>query len=146
MSRKSKRNILLFLVILVITGAATGYYYFNKGPEDIRKSSAVNVDAKYIYDQFINDSARALKDFAGKILIVSGEVKNFSLNQQQQVIILLKTNIEGASVNCTMEQDPGKITLNEHIRIKGIIAGIGQGDEELGISPDVYMTRCYLIK
>ena len=146
MIRKRTKYIFTSMAIFVLAGIAIGYYYFNKGPVDIRSGSAVSVEATALYEQFKKDSVNALKDYAGKILLVTGEVSNITANQQNEKIILLKTNTEGASVNCTMEQDPGSVKINERVSVKGVSAGIGQGDEDLGIMADVYLTRCYLIK
>ena len=146
MTRSTKRNILISLLLLALAGVAVGYYLFNKGPVDVKGSSAIKTDAVGLYEQFDADSAGALKNYSGKILQVAGIVTAVSLNQKKEKIILLKTNTGGASVNCSMEEDPGEIKINDAVNIKGICSGIGQGDEDLGIKGDVYLTRCFLIK
>jgi len=84
-------------------------------------------------------------------LIIFGAMIGVILDRTRATIsiadfILLKTGTEDASVNCTMEEDAKNITANSQVSIKGICSGIGQGDEELGIRADVYLTRCILIK
>ncbi len=145
MNRKLK-NILILLILVTLFAAVFGYYLFNKGPVDFRNSNAVKANATKLYELFNTDSTAALNKFSGKILQVSGEVTAISLNQDKQKVILLKTNTGGASVNCTMEEDPGEVNINTMVNIKGICSGIGQGDEDLGIKGDVYLTRCFLIK
>lgn len=146
MNRKSKKSILISLLLIVLLAAAFGYYLFNKGPVDVKNSSAIKTNAAALYDKFDTDSAAAFKNYSGKILEVSGEVTAVSENQEKATIILLKTNAGGASVNCTMEEDPGEIKINDRVNIKGICSGMGQADEDLGIKADVYLTRCFLIK
>ena len=126
--------------------AAFGYYLFNKGPVDVKNSSALKTNAIELYEQFNSDSPGSLKKYSGKILQVTGTITTVSLNQKKEKVFLLKTNTGGASINCTMEEDPGAIKLNDIVSIKGICSGIGQGDEDLGIKGDVYLTRCFLIK
>ena len=145
MNRKAK-NILTLLLLVALLAAVFGYYLFNKGPVEVRNSDAIKANAIELYEQFNTDSTAALNKYSGKILQVTGEVTAVSLNQEKQKIILLKTNTGGASVNCTMEEDPGDVKINAVVNIKGICSGIGQGDEDLGIKGDVYLTRCFLIK
>ena len=120
--------------------------YFKKGHWNVKNSSAIKINAVELYDQFSKDSTASLKKYSGKIVEVTGIVSNTSLNQQKNQIILLKTNAGGAYVNCTMEEDAAKLNTNDNINIKGICSGIGQGDEDLGIKGDLYLTRCFLIK
>ena len=145
MNRKV-RNILILLLLAALLAVVFGYYLFNKGPLDVRNSDAIKANAIELYEQFNTDSTAALNKYSGKILQVTGKVTAVSFNQEKQKVILLKTNISGASVNCTLEEDPGEINPGETVNIKGICSGIGQGDEDLGIKGDVYLTRCFLIK
>jgi uncharacterized protein (DUF1330 family) len=146
MTRNARKNILLILLLIVVLTASFGYYLFNKGPLDVKNSVGIETSATALYEQFNSDTASASKKYAGKIVAVTGEVNTVSVNQQKEKIILLKTNTVGASINCTMEEDPGNINVNSKITIKGICSGLGQADEELGLKADLYLTRCFLIK
>ena len=81
----------------------------------------------------------------GEVLEVTGLADAISETQQHETVILLRTAVEGAHVNCTLEQGvtakPGKGT----VCIKGICSGIGQGDADLGLQADVYLTRCVIV-
>ena len=146
MAQKTKRTILAVALPVTVLGALFGYYQYNKGPMDVKNNSAIYISATELYNLFSTDSAAALKKYSGKVLLVKGRVSSVSVNQQKEKVILLKTMIGSASINCTMEDDPGNITVNDEVNIKGICSGIGQGDEDLGIRGDVYLTRCFLIK
>ena len=146
MTTKTKNNIIVSLIIIVMLGGAFGYYLYNKGPLDIKNSAALPIDATDLYSSFITDSTAAIKEYSGKVLLVKGQVNMVSFNQQKEKIILLKTATGEAYINCTMEEDPGNVKPNDPVNIKGICSGIGQGDEDLGIKGDVYLTRCFLIK
>ena len=146
MNAMTKKKVLISLLLVAFLAAAVGYYLFNKGPVDVKSSSAIKTNAIGLYEEFDADSTGALKNYSGEILQVAGLVTAVSLNQKKEKIILLKTNTGGASVNCTMEEDPGEINPGDTVNIKGICSGIGQGDEDLGIKGDVYLTRCFLIK
>ena len=146
MTRKTKKIILVAVLLVAVLGASVGYYLYNKGPIDVKNSSSIKITAEELYKAFSTDSTSSLKKYAGNILLIKGRVTSISVDQQKEKIILLKTTADGASINCTMEKDPGNINTNEEVNIKGICSGIGQGDEDLGIKADVYLTRCFLIK
>ena len=142
---KTKRNIGLLILVLLIAVIAIGNYLYNKEGPDIANASASKISAIELYELFVKDSATAKKTYLQKIISVSGEVTGLSTNQQNQSIILLKSPADGASVNCTMEGPAAKIQKGDKVWIKGICNGLGQGDADMGIAPDVYLTRCYLV-
>jgi len=50
MASITKKNILVAVLLVVLSGAAVGYYLYNKGPLDVRNSAAVNTTASSLYD------------------------------------------------------------------------------------------------
>ena len=146
MKKSAKKSIILFILFLALTVAGIGYYIYNKGPVDVLDSNSVKINAATLYDAYIKDTATAQTKYTGKILEVSGDIHNISVNLQQKKILLLKTNAEGAYVNCTMEENAQNVHAGDKVNIKGICSGIGEGDVDLGIKGDVYLTRCYLVK
>lgn len=146
MNKRTRNSILLFVLLLVLSGAGIGFYLYNKGPMNVESSNAIRLSATELYDRFIKDSATAQKNYTGKILEVSGEVHDVSLNQQQKKIILLDNGSDGAYINCTMEGNTENIHAKGIVKIKGICSGIGEEDADLGIKGDVYLTRCYLVQ
>jgi len=146
MTGKTKKRIGILILMLALLCASVGYYLYQKGPIDVKGSPAIKINAAGLYDQFTKDSTASLKKYSGKIVEVTGVISAVSLNQQKQQIILLKTGTDAAFVNCTLEEEADNIHENDNVSIKGICSGIGQGDEDLGIKGDVYLTRCFLIK
>jgi hypothetical protein len=140
-----KKNILLFILAIAITGAAVGYYYYNKGPADINRSHATKINAVALYQVFLSDPELAKKNYTDKILEVTGVIKQVSKNQLNQVVVMLQTNEAGAFVNCTLEKDGTVFTENRSVALKGICTGMGMGDADLGIAGDVYLIRCYAV-
>lgn len=139
------KKIAIVILILAVAGAIAGYCLWNKPHQDVADAAAKKVTAIELYHSFTTDSVIAKKNYIQQVLEVSGVVSSISKNQQQQVVILIKTATEGASVNCTMEGPANNIKEGSTISIKGICDGIGQGDADLGIMSDVYLVRCYLV-
>ncbi len=138
-----KKNIVFFILAIIIIAGAIGFYLFNKGPVNVKNAQAVKVDAAILYQAFLKDSVQGRQTYANKILEVTGMVTKVSKNQQNQVIVMLQTNEGGAYINCTMEDEAVSLTENQQAVLKGICTGMGMGDPDLGILGDVYLVRCY---
>lgn len=122
---------------------SAGYYFYNKGPVNIKTATAQKVEASTLYNAFISDSLAAQKNYSGKILIVTGSVSQTSLNQEGKPIILLKTATGSGFINCTLDEKlSADIKENQTIQLKGICSGLGEADADLGIQPDLYLERC----
>ena len=138
---------ILFIVALVfVLALCIGIYMFNKGPVNVADAGAEKISTTALYHAFDTDSAGAAKKYAGRVLEVTGILESISLNQKQQKILLLKSGSDGASVNCTMEEKQTNAEAGQNIIVKGICSGIGQGDADLGIKGDVYLSRCITLK
>ena len=144
MPAKKKNIIIIFLAVIIIAGAI-GFYFYNKGPVNVKNAAAIKTEAAALYQSFLKDSTVAKKTYLNNVLEVSGLVMKVSKNQGNQVIVMLQTNESGAYVNCTMEEVAG-LAENKQVTLKGICTGMGMGDADLGIMGDVYLVRCYLIK
>ena len=144
---KPKKIILFSILAIVVIGVSIGLYLYFKGPPDIKNTSPdYKLEAIALYQSFITDSAQANKKYDDKVLEVMGVVTQVSQNQSKLNIVFLKTNTEGGNVNCTFEGPPGSIKEGSQATIKGLCSGIGQGDTDLGLAGDVYLTRCYFVK
>ena len=146
MNRNLKKGIIISILAIGLAGAAIGYYLYNKGPVNVSKSSGLPVTATSLYSAYLADTAIAQKKYSGNILEITGEVKELSLNQQNEQVILLKSGVEGGHINCTMEKNNGNLKTGMQITVKGICSGMGAGDPDLGIMGDVYVTRAVISK
>lgn len=144
MSAKKKNVVIFFLAVIAIAGFI-GFYFYNKGPVNIKNAEAMKTEASALYQSFLKDLAAAKKTYLNNVLEVSGLVMKISKNQENQVIVMLQTNEAGAYVNCTMEEEVAGLVENKQAVLKGICTGMGIGDADLGIMGDVYLVRCYLI-
>lgn len=146
MKIKTKKVVWLVLLFLAVSGAAVGYYLFNKGPRDVKNSRGIKIPATELYKIFSTDSSTAYKKYSNQVLETAGMVETVTLNKEQVQLVTLKTGTEGAFINCTMDENNQNIQPGVLITLKGICSGIGEGDPDLGIMGDVYLSRCYLMK
>ena len=123
-----------------------GYLLWNKPHKNVRDAAAAKVAATDLYNLFITDSLKAKNLYIEKIVLVWGQVEKISVNQQLQDIILLKTGVSGAYINCTMENKTEGVREHESVSIKGICSGYINGDTDMGLPGDVFLIRGYLLK
>lgn len=144
MTGKQKKNILIFFIAIFFIAVITGYMMWNKPHLNVKDADGIKITAIDLYKIFTTDSANAKSKYLNRIVAVSGEVKQVSLNQQNQQIILLKTHNPAASVNCTMEENANNIKAGDTIVVKGICSGYINGDIDMGLPGDVFLIRCYI--
>ena len=143
MAKKNRKIIwLIFIAIIAIVVFAI-YRIWNAPHKNIKNADGVKCTASQLYTNLSRDSATMKSKFVNKVVIVSGQVKSILVNQQGQQIILLKTNVEGGSVNCTMEEKNNHVKPGDNISVKGICSGYIGGDPDIDLPGDVFLIRCY---
>jgi len=145
MRLNTKKIIFIFILSVAAIGAATAYYLYNKGPVDVKSSSGIKINAEDLYNAFSSDSVSAQKKYSNRILNVYGIINTVTVNVENKQIVTLKTSIDGAYINCVIEEPTAEINTGEKVNIKGICSGIGQGEPDLGIKGDVYLSRCLIV-
>lgn len=143
MTKKTKKIILIIVAAIIVVIAITGYVMWNKPHKGVKDADAVKITAVNLYNIFITDSAKANALYTDKVVLVSGEVNQVSLNQQAQQIVLIKTAVPGAYINCTMEEKAAGLKAGDNIIIKGICSGYISGDIDMGLPGDVFLIRGY---
>ena len=143
MTKETKRNIFLIFIAIVVTIAIIGYRIWNRPHLNVENATAIKTTAIGLYSDLSKNDTISKSIYLNKVVEVSGIITQASLNQQHQQIILLKTNVTGGSVNCTMEEKLNNIKAGESITLKGICSGYIGGDMDMGLPGDVFLIRCY---
>ncbi|MGH2564951.1 MAG: OB-fold protein [Ginsengibacter sp.] len=143
MTNRSKRNIIFILIAIALASSIYGYFLWNKPHKDIKNATGIKTSAINLYNTFRADSIKAKTTFLNRIVEVSGIVKSVSLNNDKKQIILLRTSMADASINCTVEESKLTVQTGDSISLKGMCVGYMGGDEEMGLPGDVYLIRCY---
>ena len=143
-----KRFLAIFLVIILL---ATGWYgyklYTGKVPSLTEVKADAIINATDLIAAFEKDSASANKQYLGKILEVSGNIK--SLEKESSTISL--GNSEGnSSVRCSLDsafvKEIDNLNPGSAITIKGNCTGYMPDETGLGLGSDVILNRCVLEK
>ena len=133
-----KKFILFGLLAAAVIAGITGYMMWNKPHQNMVNADAeVKVDAVTLYSEYETDDEAANAKYLGKIVEVSGTVRESTTDESGTVKVMLDSGSEMAGIIC--ELDP----LSEHKRTTF------QSGEQVklkgkcdGFLMDVVLTRC----
>ena len=143
-----KRFLVLLLVIILLAAGWYGYkLYTGKVPSLTEVKADATINATDLIAAFEKDSASANKEYLGKILEVSGNVK--SLEKESATVSL--GDVQGnSSVRCSIDsafvKDIGALNPGSVITIKGNCTGYMPDETGLGLGSDVILNRCVFEK
>jgi len=135
------KKILITVIILGVVGAAIGLYLYNKPVADISDLKPdVKITASELFEKYSSDEMEANNSFLGKIVEVTGTVREISSDQEGKTIIL-ETGDMLAGINCGMSETSNstieKYKTGDNVTIRG---------ECTGMVMDVVMVRCVIIE
>ena len=139
-----KRIMVLLLVIVVLAAAFYGYkLYTGKVPSLTEVKADASITATELIAAFEKDSASANKQYLGKILEVSGNVKSV---EKESATVSLGVADGNSSVRCSIDsafvKDIELLNPGSVIAIKGNCTGFMPDETGLGLGSDVVLNRC----
>ncbi len=135
-----KKKIFLSLVILVLAGAAYGFYLFNKPHQSV---SGANPDfqlpSNEIISEFEKDEDSANKKFNGKVIEITGIVAEKTKDEKGKLNVTLQGE-DIAGIGCVFEpaaqSKAAALAEGQQCKIKGVCTGILM---------DVVMVDCVVV-
>lgn len=138
----------MLIAVLLIVAAATIYIYkeYNRTNTNIaNEASAFSVDATALIKAFTDNDSIASRKFVGKIITVTGLVKNLNKDERGYYTIILGDTTFLSSVRCSVDSMytnlAASVKPGTRIKVKGNCTGY-QEDELLGF--DVILNRCLI--
>jgi hypothetical protein len=143
-----KRFMLLLLVIIVLAGIWYGYkLYTGKVPSLTEVKADASISATDLIAAFEKDSASANRQYLGKILEVTGNIKSI---EKESATVSLGSTEGNSSVRCSMDtafvKDISTLNSGTVITIKGNCTGFMPDETGLSLGSDVVLNRCVLEK
>ena len=134
----------LLLVIIVLAGAWYGYkLYTGKVPSLTEVKADASISATDLIAAFEKDSVSANKQYLGKILEVSGNVRSV---EKESATVSLGAADGNSSVRCSIDsafvKDIEQLNPGSAITIKGNCTGFMPDETGLGLGSDVVLNRC----
>ncbi len=140
-----RRIAVLLLVIIVLAGAWYGYkLYTGKVPSLTGVTADASLTAVDLINAFEKDSASANKQYLGKIIEVTGQVK--SVEKETATVSLEGAEGNNSSVRCSVDsafvKDIELLNPGGTVTIKGNCTGFMPDETGLGLGSDVVLNRC----
>jgi uncharacterized protein (UPF0333 family) len=126
---KTKNKFFLIIVLLLLL--VNGYYYiipmFSSTEKNLENEiAALSLTANDLVGNYTNDEENSNKLYAGKIIEISGTVKEITFLNDRTTVIL-KSNSEQFGVICDInpnqKENINKLKQDQKITIKGICKG-----------------------
>ena len=141
-----KRIILILLVIVILAGGWYAYRaYTGKVKSLTEVKSDISITATDLISAFEKDTATANKQYMGKVIEVTGNVKSVEKEEGAATLSLGESGTM-SSVRCSMDtsfiQKAASIQEGSAITIKGACTGFIS--EEL-LGSDVILNRCIIV-
>ena len=136
------KRILLLLLVLGIIGAAIGFAMWNKPHENMTNAEAdVTIPATTLYQTYNADESAANAQYLGKIIAVSGKVKEFSKGDGTAPPKIMLDTEDDFGVICELD------ALTTHVRKEFVIGEsvVFKGKCD-GLNLDVQLSRCVEMK
>ena len=133
-----KKIILWGLLAAAVIAGGAGYMMWNKPHQNMQTADAdVKVDAVTLYSEYETDETTANAKYLGKIVAVTGTVRETTTDESGTVKVMLDSGSEMGGIIC--ELDPlsthkrTTFQTGEQVRLKGKCDGVLM---------DVVLTRC----
>lgn len=155
MSKKLKRILLLFLII-ILGGLGTALYMWFKPHRDVQSSKAfAKLTTAELVAEFSTNPAKSnakylSSDGNSKVLIIEGRVSKISTNQIGETVILLKEDSAKVGVSATFSEKTNaniiSVKLGDIIKIKGAITVGNSYDKDLDLYENAILLQCDIVK
>ena len=122
------KKILLLAAVLVLAGAAVGFYMYNKPHQDMERAEAdMAIQASELYDAFEQDENAANERYLDKVVQVKGKVKSVSKADDGSVSLTLESGSDMFGVICEFDKltEHAETTFEtgQEVTLKGICTG-----------------------
>ena len=135
-----KKIVLLLLAAGLIGGSVAYYLWTKKVPSMAGEKSELVTSAEQLFTEFANDETAATTKYVGKIVTVSGKVRESSKMEDGTPKVLLET---GSDFGVSCEFDPN--TKHAHINFQPGTMLTLKG-ECAGLNLDVQLARCVVVE
>ncbi len=142
MKKKKIRNLVLIIIgIIVVGGAATGYYLYTKTTPDVAGiTPEYTLTADELTQAFNSDEQKATKKYAGEVIEVSGQISEKTANDTSMTFILTGGEDPASGVRCSFSpnalEQAKKYGVGDQVQVKGKCTG------KLF---EVVLINCYLV-
>lgn len=119
------KKILLFVFLLLLTGAAVGIYEWNKPPPKAEDIKGIKITSLSLSKEYAANEKSADAKYLNKDIEVSGTVSEVDSNQDGGIMIILQTDDPAAGIQCALRDKGIAAAKGQNVTIKGFCSGNG---------------------
>jgi len=139
-----KRIVTIVILIVLVTAGLYAYKIYTGKVKNLQDVKAdVTVTDTNLIAAFEGDSAAANKQYLGKVVAVTGNIKSI---EKGSGTIVMGSGESMSSVRCSLDTNFVKkvtgLNIGNRITIKGACTGFNP--DELGLGSDVVLNRCVI--
>ncbi len=132
------KKILLVILVLVVIGAAYGYYQYTRGNKDLSGAKAdVSISAVDLYNEYSADEKIANTKYLSKVISVRGKISKIDKDATGSASIMLDAGSDMGGVSCLLDtrhnDEAAKLHNGDSVLINGSCTGM---------LSDVVLVRC----
>lgn len=132
------KKVLLYGLPILLIGITVAYFIYNKPHQNMERSKVdMAVSAVDLFTEFEQNESKANEKYLEKVILVEGEIKEISTNEEGNVSLTLKSSSDLFGVICQMdnltEHERTDFSVGETVSLKGICTGMLM---------DVVLVRC----
>ena len=155
----SKKTIKIIVLIIVVGGLAAGGYVASvwfMPHRDVQNVEAfLEINAASLVDEYLADANAANEKYLdtegeSKVIIVKGNIKSIDIDQNNQIVVVLKSSNDELGVSCTFtnesNENAASLKVGDAIKVKGVVRSGAEFDEDLELYEDAIIEKCDLIK
>ena len=136
------KKILLGLLVLGLIGGFFGYTQYNKSHKSLEGIAAEQtVKAVELFSAYENDETTANANYNGKVVEVSGTIKDVSTDESGLLKVTLEANNDFGGVICQMNKEKNYTTDQFKVGTSASLRG-----DCTGFLMDVVLIRCVVIE
>ena len=145
----TKKTILIIIILAVAIAGWFGWKEYSRTNRDLKKVTPDFVlTATQLITEFESGDSIANHKYSGKIIELSGNVKNLEKDEKGFYTVVLGDSSQLSSVRCSLDTihnpDAAGLRPGSSAIMRGACAGYNKDD--LGLGSDVLLNRCAVIK
>ena len=130
----------LYIILAIFAILILGYVIILNLPQASTKNkeASITIEASQLFDKYSNSEKQANTKYNGKVIEVSGVVRNVTKDKKGDIAVILNTNDMIGGILCTFENPPREdLKKGQSVKIKG---------QCNGLLMDVVLNKCNLVQ
>jgi uncharacterized secreted protein with C-terminal beta-propeller domain len=120
---QGKKKVLIGVLLVIAVILISFWYIFNKPHRSVEGEVSIPVTASEIFSAYNSNESKANALYLDKTISVSGEIAEIKKNQDNKMVLVLKSGDPIFGVACTLKEPTDTLKTGNQVTVKGICSG-----------------------